>query len=275
MTSLGETQLINGVPVHYSIEGPEAAPVLTFAHALSLNLRSFEPQVSAFRDRYRVLRLDLRGHGQTDVGGGPFTMEDLARDVVGLLDHLGVERTHFVGSSLGAMVGFALAFEYADRLSSLTFMASQGALPTERIAAARSTIEAMRASDATPETTLAGECEAMLERLLGDINETNHPEIFTLLREILGDTTLYGQARAYEAILAMDYDNRLGEIEVPTLVLAGAQDKSTPPERMQMYQDGIAGARMAILPGAGHFPNVERAEAFNETLRTFLSRTAD
>tara|TARA_Y100001934_G_scaffold127163_1_gene154502 strand:- start:312 stop:1139 length:828 start_codon:yes stop_codon:yes gene_type:complete len=264
------TQDINGVSIHYAFDGPDDAPVITFAHALSLNARSFNPQVSEFTEDYRVLRLDLRGHGNTDVNGGPFSVEDLADDVAALLDHLHVERTHFVGSSLGAMAGFAMAFNHANRLSSLTFMASQGALPQERTKTARAGIKAMRASDATPTKTLADECEAMLERLLGDIAEADHPNTFALLREILHDTTLYGQARAYEAILEMNYDSRLSEIDVPTMILAGAQDSSTPPERMQMYKDGITGARMEVLDGAGHFPNVEQPAAFNAVLRQFL-----
>jgi len=272
MTSEFVTQQINGISINYAFEGADEAPVITFAHALSLNARSFKPQVEAFREDYRVLRLDLRGHGKTDVNGGPFTMEDLADDVAALLDYLGVERTHFVGSSLGAMAGFAMALNHAKRLSSLTFMASQGALPPERIQTARANIGAMRASDATATTTLADECEAMLDRLLGDIAEADHPETFALLREILSDTTLYGQARAYDAILDMNYDGRLTEIGVPTLVLAGAQDTSTSPERMQMYKDGIAGARMVILEGAGHFPNVEQPAAFNAALQQFLNQ---
>ncbi|MEX2617382.1 MAG: alpha/beta fold hydrolase [Alphaproteobacteria bacterium] len=267
----GKTRNINGVSVHFTLDGPEGAPVITFAHALSLDLRSFNPQIAAFRDRYRVLRFDLRGHGRTDKDGQAFSMEDLAKDVVGLLDHIGVEKTHFVGSSLGAMVGLALALEHADRLSSLTFMASQGALPDERIAAARDNIAAMRASGATARTTMESQADALLGRLLHDPDEARHSERLALLRRILGGTTLFGQARAYEAILAMNYDSRLGEIHTPTLILAGAQDTSTTPARMQMYKDGIAGARMAILKGAGHFPNVEQPGAFNDVLQTFLN----
>ena len=219
-----------------------------------------------------MLRLDLRGHGKTDVNGAPFSIEDLANDIAALLDYLNVRQTHFVGSSLGAMAGFAMAFNHAQRLSSLTFMASQGALPPERIKTARGAIEAMRASDATSKTTLGIECEVMLERLLGDITEADNPKTFTLLREILHNTTLYGQARAYDAILDMNYDHRLAEIVVPTLILAGAQDASTPPERMKMYQDGISGAQMEILEGAGHFPNLEKPIAFNDALRRFLNK---
>lgn len=271
MSSSNKTQTINGVPINFTLDGTTGAPLITFAHALSLNLRSFDDQIDAFKDQYRVLRLDLRGHGKTDKDGGSFSMEDLADDVVGLWDHIGVEKSHFVGSSLGAMVGLALALDHADRLSSLTFMASQGALPPERIGASRANIAAMRASDATAQTTMADEADALMNRLLFDHDESTNPARFTLLRQILGDTTLFGQARAYEAILAMNYDNRLDEIYTPTLVLAGAQDNSTTPERMQMYKDGITGAQMELLQDAGHFPNLEQPNAFNGTLKTFLN----
>jgi 3-oxoadipate enol-lactonase len=271
MSSSNKTQTINSVPINFTLDGTTGAPLITFAHALSLNLRSFDDQIDAFKDQYRVLRLDLRGHGKTDKDGGSFSMEDLADDVVGLWDHIGVEKSHFVGSSLGAMVGLALALDHADRLSSLTFMASQGALPPERIGASRANIAAMRASDATAQTTMADEADALMNRLLFDHDESTNPARFTLLRQILGDTTLFGQARAYEAILAMNYDNRLDEICTPTLVLAGAQDNSTTPERMQMYKDGITGAQMELLQDAGHFPNLEQPNAFNATLKTFLN----
>ncbi len=270
MNTQTATQSINNVPIHFSLDGPKGAPVLTFAHALSLDMRSFDAQVAAFQERYQVLRLDLRGHGQTDLGGRAFSMEDLADDVIGLLDHLGLKTTHFVGSSLGAMVGLALAFDYGDRLDSLTFMASQGALPDERICIARENIAALRASDATAETTMADQTDAMMQRLVYKPAKSAYPDQMALLRRILGTTTLFGQARAYEAILAMNYDCRLFEIKTPTLVLAGAQDTSTTPERMKMYKDQIAGAEMVLLPDAGHFPNVEQPDAFNEVLQTFL-----
>lgn len=270
MGAVGRTETINGVALHYTLDGPAGAPVITFAHALSLDLRSFDPQVPAFSDRYRVLRLDLRGHGYTDRNGGPFSMEDLADDVVGLLDRIGADKTHFVGSSLGAMVGLALALNHPARLESLVFMASQGALPPERNATTREGIAKMRASGATAETTMAGEADALMNRLLHEPDAAAHPERIALLREILGTTTLFGQARAYEAILDMNYDVRLDEIHTPTLVLAGAEDKSTTPERMRMYGEQIEGVRMELLPGAGHFPNLEQPEGFNRMYQAFL-----
>ena len=195
--------------------------------------------------------------------------------MAGVLDRLRIKRTHFVGSSLGAMAGMALAFNHRDHLSSLTFMASQGALPPERIVTARESLAQRRASNAIPNTTFADQTEAMLARLLGDIDEATETETFALLRQILGETTLFGQKRAYEAIFGMNYDTRLTEITTPTLVLAATADSSTPPECMQMYADGIVGALMVILKKAGQFPNVEIPEAFNPALTAFLNGLTD
>jgi 3-oxoadipate enol-lactonase len=271
MTSSAKTEPINGVSLNYTLDGPPNAPVITFAHALSLNLRSWDLQIAAFTDRYRVLCIDMRGHGGTDRNGGAFSIEDLADDVAGLLDHLSVAKTHFVGSSLGAMVGFAMAFNHPNKLASLMFMASQGALPDAGVTSARERIAAMRASDATAETTMAAQADATIERLMHNPADDGHAARVQLMRHILGDTTLFGQARAYEAILDMNYDNRLGEIHTPTLIVAGAQDSSTPPSRMQMYADGIAGARMEIIEAAGHFPNVDQPGAFNALLNNFIN----
>jgi 3-oxoadipate enol-lactonase len=149
-------------------------------------------------------------------------------------------------------------------------MASQGLLPEEGITRALRSISEMRTSGADNRTTLAGQVEAMLRRLLHDPDEAANYERIALLRRIIGETTAFGQARAYEAIFGMNYDDRLGEIRTPSLVLAGVQDSSTPPARMQIYKDGITGAQMEVLPGAGHFPNVEQPDAFNEALRAFL-----
>ena len=128
----------------------------------------------------------------------------------------------------------------------------------------------MRASDATAETTMASQADATIERLMHNPADDGHAARTQLMRDILGDTTLFGQARAYEAILDMNYDNRLAEIRTPTLIVAGAKDSSTPPSRMQMYADGIAGARMEIIEAAGHFPNIDQPGAFNAVLDGFI-----
>ncbi len=258
---------INGYSLPYVLEGPDDAPVLTFAHALSLNLRSWAPQIDAFKDRYRVLCYDIRGHAGTDPDGPPVSMEDLAGDVVALLDHLDIARTHFIGSSLGGMVGFPLALDHAGRLNSLTLLATQGVLPEERAQAQRKNIAAMRAD---PDGA-AARADVTLTRLLREGFERDNPENYAALRDMVVENIAEGYERGCEAIIAMNYDDRLGEIGVPTLVVAGAKDVSTTPERMAVYRDEIAGARFRLVEGAGHFPNFEEPKAFNAILGDFLS----
>ncbi len=259
-------KLINGVNQRFEIDGPDGAPVITFAHALSLDLRSWNPQAAYFRDRYRVLRYDLRGHSHIDEGGGPFSIEDMADDVVGLLDHLDIARTHFVGSSLGGMVGYALALDHADRLDSVTFAATQGVLPAERAEIQKKNIAAMNDS----ERGLELQVDAMLERLNRDGYRTADPEGYAKQREMAVCGTVDGYARCCAAISAMSYDDKLERIATPTLVVAGSVDKSTSPERMAMYGERIAGARMEIIENAAHFPNVDEPDAFNAVLDGFL-----
>ena len=261
-------QRINGITQRFTLDGPDGASVITFAHALSLDMRSWDPQVAFFKDRYRVLRFDLRGHSHIDENGDPFSIEDLAADVVGLLDHLGIARTHFVGSSLGAMAGYALALDHADRLDSITFLATQGALPRERVEIQKKNIAQMNASDRGLELQV----DTMLERLNRDGYRAADPGGYAKQREMAICGTVEGYARSCAAIAAMNYDDKLEQITTPTLVVAGAVDKSTTPARMAMYGEQIAGARMEIIENAAHFPNVDEPDAFNAVLDGFLSK---
>lgn len=260
-------QLIDSVTQRFTLDGPDNAPVITFAHALSLDMRSWDPQVAFFKDRYRVLRHDLRGHSHIDEGGGPFSIEDMAGDVVGLLDHLDIACTHFVGSSLGGMVGYALASDHPKRLDSVTFLATQGTLPTNRAEIQRKNIALMNAS----ECGLELQVDAMLERLNREGYRAADPVGYAEQREMAICGTVDGYARCCAAIAAMSYDDKLDRIATPTLIVAGSVDKSTPPARMAMYGEQIVGERMEIVENAGHFPNVDEPDAFNAVLDDFLS----
>ncbi len=257
---------INRRAINYEIDGPADGAVLTFGHAQILDLRSWAPQVAAFSDRYRVLRIDFRGHGGSDLGPGQHSIEDLAADVVALLDELKIKKAHYIGSSLGGMVGFALALEYADRLSSVTFLATQGDLPSSSAERLRKMIAAARAESAT----MVPKINEILERYMAPGYAEAHPQAFADLRQIAAETSVEGFAHSSEAIIAMNFDQRLAEITTPSFVVAGELDAPTPPERMELYRDGIAGARMTVIEGAGHFPNYDQADRFNTVLAEFL-----
>ncbi|MBT5667900.1 MAG: alpha/beta fold hydrolase [Rhodospirillaceae bacterium] len=255
---------LNGIGHHYRLEGPEDAPVLTLAHAQGFTLDSWSVQIAHFRDRYRVLAPDLRGHGGTDMAGAPYLIEDIALDIVALLDALGIERTHYAGASLGGMAGFALALDHAERLRSVAFVTTQGVLPQVSIDGQRTATAVMRKDGADARV------DAVLERYLRKGYREDDPESYAELRRQFTTNPVEGYAEAGDAIFAMNFDDRIGDIHLPTMVIAGSDDIATTPERMTLYRDGVPGAGMDIIPNTGHMPYVEDADAFNKVLAGFL-----
>ena len=255
---------VNGINHNYRFDGPDHAPVLTLAHAQGFTLDSWAAQFDHFADRYRVLAPDLRGHGGKDRAGTAYRIEDLAADIVALLDALDIERTHYAGASLGGMVGFALALDHAERLRSVSFVTTQGILPQASIDGQRAATEVMRRDGAEARV------DAILERYLRKGYREERPDSYAELRRQFLAVPIEGYAEAGEAIFAMDFDGRIGAIDLPTMVIAGEHDIATTPERMALYRDGITGAQMDIVPNAGHMPYVEEPAAFNAILAKFL-----
>ncbi len=264
----GRTVERNGVQTVYEIHGDADRPALLFGHAQILSRAQFAPQVEAFRDRYRVIALDFRGHGESPASPASYRMEDLARDAVAVLDAEGIERAHYLGSSLGGMVGFALALEHSSRLASVTFLATQGVLPAANGERIRKTVERLAALG----DSMAPAAEEIIARYTTEAWRAAEPARHARLVEIASANPLAGYEHSGGAIMAMDYDGRLGEIATPTLVVAGEHDVPTPPGRMALYRDRIRGAEMAVIEGAAHFPNWDRAGAFNRIYGDFLAR---
>ena len=257
--------LRDGARTAYWAEGSADAPAVVFGHAQILNSGSFRPQAEMFAERYRIIAPDFRGHGRSPVSPGPYVMEDLAADVVAVMDAEGVGQAHYCGSSLGGMVGFALALEHRSRLASVTFLATQGRLPTANGERLRATAKRLAGG------TMAPVAEETLARYTTEAWRRANPDRHAALVAMASGNPAEGYAHSGEAIIAMDYDGRLGDISTPTLVVAGEHDMPTPPERMALYLEGIAGARMATIAEAGHFPNWDRPEAFNAVYGAFLS----
>jgi len=258
---------VGGLPTYYEIEGPDDAPVLTLAHGQAFDLTVWWAQVPYFRDRFRVLCPDLRGHGRT--GDGDETelrISHVAGDIVGLWDAMGVARSHFVGTSLGGFAGYELALECPERLSSVTFAATQAHMPESTVCAIRKRTFGLK----EPGASMVPLVDVLLERYVSDGYKERDPDGFSALGEIVARGSAMGDALTSDATLAMNYDPRIGDIRVPTMVIAGALDQSTPPDRMQLYQERISGAQMAVVPDAGHLPNVENPEGFNRALAGFL-----
>jgi len=248
--------------LHSEITGPADAPVLVMGGSLGTSLEMWDGQL-ALAERFRLVRHDHRGHGRSPVPPGPYDIEDLARDVLALLDALEIERASYCGLSIGGMVGMWLGANAPERIERLVLLCTSAHLPPasawhERAAAVREagTVEAV--------------ADAVVERWLTPGFAAEHPELRAELRAMLVATDPEGYAASCGAIARMDLRAELARISAPTLVISGADDPATPPEHQALIARSIAGARLATVAPAAHLAAVERPEAVNELIAAHL-----
>ena len=241
------------VALSHVAEGPADAPVLVLAPSLGTTAEMWRAPGAALAARRRVIRIDQRGHGRSEVPRGPYTIAALAGDVLALLDEAGVERCDFCGVSLGGMVGMWLAAHAPERIRALVVCASSPHMPP----AEQWTERARLVREAGSTAPLA---QPVVERWLTGSYASAHPGAREELEQMLLATPAEGYAGCCEAIGGMDLREDLALVQAPTLVLGGAQDPSTPPAaHAAAIAELIAGARLEILDPAAHLLPVERA----------------
>ena len=244
---------------HHVLEGPEHAPVLLFASSLGTTQAMWDAQAEAFRDEYRVLRYDHRGHGGSPAPPGPYTVDELAGDVLELLDQLGIGRVTFVGLSLGGAVGMTLALRAPERIERLALCCTSRKFgPSETWAERAATVRA---------EGVEAVADGALERWLTP--EAPEP-MREKLRAMLVSIPAEGYASCAEAIGGHDLRGRLTAIRKPALVVAGIGDPASPPDELSAIAEEIPGARLHVIGQARHLAVVERADEFNRLLRDFL-----
>jgi len=251
----------NDIRIHYTWDGPEDAPVLVLANSIATDLTLWDDVVAGLAQSFRVLRYDTRGHGQSDVTKGPYTLDLLGRDLLGLLDGLQLSTVDLCGLSLGAMTGTWLAAHHAERVRKLVLCNTAAWLgPAEawegRIAAARDKgMEVMR--------------PAVLGRWLSPaFCAANEAKVERLLHMVMG-TPLEGYLGACAVLQHVDLRETVRSIGVPTLIVCGAEDVATPPSESHFIADRISRATCLELPG-GHQSNVEQPERLAAALKAFL-----
>ena len=256
----------NGISIHYTLNGPASAPVVTLSHSLATNLSMWEPQAAALAARYRVLRYDTRGHGGTDAPAGPYSLDQLAEDAVALLHRLGVERTHFVGLSMGGMIGQMLALKSPGMLRSLVLCDTSSRVPAEARPVWDERIRVAAAEGMEPHV------EPTLNRWFTAPFIAQHPETVERVRAMIRETEPQGYIGCCHAIKALDLTDRLAAVSVPTLIVVGEDDPGTPVAAARAIHERIKGSELVILTSASHLSNIEQAGAFSESVMTFLSR---
>ncbi|MBV8613530.1 MAG: alpha/beta fold hydrolase [Acetobacteraceae bacterium] len=252
--------------IAYDLLGPEAAPVVCLAHSLAADGGMWAEQVPPLLAQgYRVLRLDMRGHGGSGPVPGDYTIRALAGDVARALEALGVARAHFIGLSIGGMIGQALAIEHGAKLASAMWCDTLPASPSGARETWRERMAAVREAN-----SLAPLADATVERWLTDALKTRRPARWQQIRDTVLGTSPAGYLGCCAAILNFDFTAQLPSVRVPTLVVCGADDAGTPPAQNRGIAALVPGARYEEIAGARHFPNVEHPDLFNRIMLDWL-----
>jgi 3-oxoadipate enol-lactonase len=250
-----------GLHLHHRLDGLADGPCLVLSNSLGCTLEMWERQIAAFSREYRVLRYDTRGHGRSGVPQRPCTIEQLGLDVLGLLDALGIERTHYCGLSMGGATGMWLAVNAPHRIERLVLCNTTPWLgPPEAMNARIETL----LRDGMPAMV-----EAILERWFTSEFRVREPLAVDRIRQVLLTTPVDGYVRCCEAIRDMDQRASLARIAAPTLVIAGTYDPTPTPAAARAWASMIPNARFVELPAA-HLSNIGAAEQFTRQVLDFL-----
>ena len=255
---------VNGVTIHFGDTGERGLPVLVFANSLGTDFRIWDGVVEALAGRFRMIRYDKRGHGLSEATPAPYRMEDHAGDLIALLAHLGIERTHVCGLSVGGMIAQAVAAARPALVERLVLIGTAARIGdtagwNQRIAA----VEA---------DGIAALADGVMEKwFTGDFRTAGNP-VFAGMKAMLTRSPVEGYVGTCAALRDADLTASTAALDLPVLALAGAEDGSTPPSLVQAMARSISGASFEAIPGAGHIPCVEQPEATARLIDDFLSQ---
>jgi 3-oxoadipate enol-lactonase len=258
---------VNGVELAYRFDGPGAGRVVMLSNSLMTDHRMWDGTLPALTDRYRVLRYDTRGHGQSGTTPGPYSIEALADDAVGLLDALGLSRVHFTGLSMGGMIAQQLGARYPERVLSLGLCDTASEMPPRSIWEERFAV-------ARTEGTL-GLADSTIQRWFTAPFIAKAPGEVEKVRQMILGTGKEGYIACGSAVRDMAQTTMLLKITAPTLVLVGRKDPSCSVEKATVLHRMIAHSEMVVLEEAAHLSNIEQPQAFNRALRFFLDRVEE
>jgi 3-oxoadipate enol-lactonase len=251
------------VPFH-RLDGPEDAPVLLLSNSLGTTHEMWEPQLDALAEHFRVLRYDRRGHGRSEVPPGPYTIADLAGDVIELLDSLELGRVSYCGLSIGGMDAMWNAAHAPQRIDRLALCSTSPCLSPRELWDERAATVRAQGVEALADATM--------ERWFSPRFREREPEDVERIRAMVASTPAEGYAGCCEAIRDWDFEAELGRIGAPTLVLSAEDDPSAPPAHGRLIANAVAGSTFVVLPApTRHLANWERPKAFTEALLKHLT----
>jgi 3-oxoadipate enol-lactonase len=255
-----------GRRLYYDLVGPDDGPVVCITHSLASDSGSWAEQVPALLQAgFRVLRLDMRGHGGSDPVAGDYTMSQLAGDVASVIEALGFARVHYIGLSIGGMIGQAFALEYRQKLISALWCDTLPASPPGAADIWGPRMKAVREAH-----SLEPIAEASMDRYLSPAFQAKNPGRWKQLRDTVVGTTPAGYLGCSAAILDFDFVPRLSSVKLPVLIVCGENDAGTPAAENRRLAGLVRGGRYEEIAGMRHFPNVEAPDAFNRIMLGWL-----
>src|SRR3974390_24935 len=255
----------NGCIFECRIDG-DAGPWMTLSHGLATDMSMWNELGEASRSLFRVLRYDARGHGQSGASPGDYTLSMLVADIVGILDVLKIEQTHFVGLSMGGMVAQGFMLEHPKRVCSAVIADSRHTTTPEFASAwfARAATVRKEGVEAIVRSTV--------ERWSSSGLSERNPAVTRRMEKMIRATSADGYCGCAAALARLDYGPRLGEINCPVLVLCGSEDHGAPPENTRQMHKMIAKSEFLEIPQAGHIANIEQPAIFNRGVLSFLEK---
>lgn len=256
--------IANGIRFNYRLDGPADAPVVTLSHSLAADMRMWEPQLPMLTKHFRVLSYDCRGHGGTEVPPAPYDIATLSEDVAQLCKALGIAKTHFVGLSLGGMVGQRLAADHPGLIDRLVVCDTAPRIPAEAAPSYK------QRADTAKEKGMAAMVDGTLERWFTEPYRKKHPDVLKQIGDMVAACPVEGYGGCCMAIAGHDETPRHAKVKAPTLVLVGEHDPATPVAFAEAIHKGIAGSKLVVIPDAAHLSNVEQPDAFGKAVVDFL-----
>ena len=256
------TVSVPGAELAVRVDGPVDAPVLLLSNSLSSDLSMWDEQLPRWSRRWRVVRYDARGHGDSVAASGPYAMAQLAGDALAVLDHLGIGKAHFCGLSMGGMVGMWLLTHAGERIDRAVLANTAAHMGPAELWEGRIALARAGGMEATVEPTL--------KRWFPPAFHARAPAALDRMGAMIRRTSVEGYAGCCAAIRDMDQRATLGTVCRPTLVIIGTHDPATTPQAGRLIEQAIPGA-IAVELEAAHISNVEQPEAFGAAVEVFLA----
>jgi 3-oxoadipate enol-lactonase len=259
---------INSNPIFYVDKGKQDAMPVMFLHGFPFSHEMWNAQLEEVSKNFRATAYDIRGHGKSYVGEAQFTIEHHVDDLIGLLDFLKVEKTVIVGLSMGGYIALRALERNPDRFRAAVLCDTKSETDTNEGKIKRfDTMKAVREHG----SEVFG--EAFVKNVFAPESFATKQKEIALIKGIIKQTTMLSIAGSLLALASRtDTTPSLASITIPTLIMVGEKDVTTPPSNSQSMHQRIAGSELCIIPGAAHMSNLENPEEFNTHLLSFLER---